>query len=390
MARRRASVQPGRLALTRTRVVALVLAGALVVAAVVYRASIEAQARTAIVLSTTLRTPVLTWTAKALTAEPRVDDRAVVGGEPATLVRPGRGDRWPALVFVNGATARGRHHPDVQRLARGFARAGYLVVVPDLPGLSHGEITLRTLHAAVAVTRATADRGDARDGRVGLIGVSVGASLALLAAEDPSLAARVSVVAGIAPFTDLRHVVRVATTGTYAEAGRIVVYRADPYVTLAIGRSLAAALPPGTQRRRLLRVLLRVADDSSDPLAVLPDPGALHGQARAIVRLLLNRDPRRFPALYDALAPDLRAGLRRLSPLHGASRLRVPVELATAPHDKYFPVGESRALARLAPDVDVTVTTTLQHAEPRPSLRAVWDLLRFDGFVVRALRKARR
>jgi hypothetical protein len=37
--------------------------------------------------------------------------------------------------------------------------------------------------------------------------------------------------------------------------------------------------------------------------------------------------------------------------------------------------------------VHVTVTRTLDHAIPRPSLRDLLDLVRFDGFVVRSLRE---
>jgi hypothetical protein len=96
-----------------------------------------AQIRAVAVLATTERTPVVRWAVAVVTAEPRVDE-AVVGGAPATVVRPGEGRRWPAIVFVNGATRDGRHHPQVQRLARGLARAGFLAVVPDLPGLRAG------------------------------------------------------------------------------------------------------------------------------------------------------------------------------------------------------------------------------------------------------------
>src|SRR6266487_3712540 len=61
-------------ALTKKRVVALWIAGALALVAVVYRSWVDAQFRTFVVLATTLHTPGLTWTAKALTADPRIDD----------------------------------------------------------------------------------------------------------------------------------------------------------------------------------------------------------------------------------------------------------------------------------------------------------------------------
>lgn len=372
--------------LLRPRPVALALLLAAVVAVIVYRPWIGAQARAFVVLSITLKTPFLAWAVRVATDEPRAEE-TVVAGVPTTVVRPGGGDRWPVLVFVNGATARGRHHPAVQRLARGLARAGYVVLVPDLPGLARGEISDRTVAATVAVARAAADRPDVRGGRVGLVGVSVGTTLALLAAEDPALAERVSVVAGIAPYTDLAKVVRLATTGLYREGGRLVRYRHSSFVALAVARSLVSGLPAGRDRRLLVARLRAVDDDAHDPLAGLRALSTAHlsPAARAVVELLANRDPRRFDKLYAALPVQLRAGIERLSPLSAARRLRAPVVLASAPHDKYFPLAESRALARAATGVELTVTPTLAHAVPKPSFGDLAGLFRFDGFVVRAL-----
>jgi pimeloyl-ACP methyl ester carboxylesterase len=335
------------------------------------------------VLTTTERTPFLRWVVAVLSKEPRVEE-TVVAGARSTVVRPGGGTRWPALVFVNGATREGRHHPQVQRLARGLARAGFLVIVPELPGLRLGEITPATTAATVRVAEATADRRDARGGRVALYGVSVGASLALLAAEIEPLASRVRVVGGEAPWVDLKRIVRLATTGHY-DGGR---YETDPYALLAIGRSLAAGLPAGSGRLRLLAELEAVPDDAPDPVSSL-SPAGYAGGARALVELLLNREPARFEELYAELPSRVRAAVRSLSPLAQARRLAAPVELASSPHDSYFPPAESRALARANARVRVAVTSTFDHALPRLSLRDLGDLLRFDGFVVRFLRRAR-
>ncbi|HEX5850769.1 MAG TPA: hypothetical protein VFY59_16355, partial [Rubrobacter sp.] len=61
------------------------------------------------------------------------------------------------------------------------------------------------------------------------------------------------------------------------------------------------------------------------------------------------------------------------------------VELATGPHDAYFPPSESYALRRVAPQRRVTVTKALDHAELQVSPADVPAFLVFDGFVVRAL-----
>ena len=381
----------GRLGPLRAGLLALLLGS--LIAAIVYRSWIDAQARTVGVLALTGKVPVLAWTTRELTDTPHVQD-GLVAGVPTTVYRPGAGSRWPALVFLNGVTARGRRHPDVERLAGALARVGFLVLVPDPPGLAEGEVTARTLAATTAVVRAAADRADAAGARVGLLGVSVGGSLGLLAAEEPSLADRVTLVAAIAPYTDLRNVARLATTGDTLEDGRLVPYATKSFLSLVAARSLVAALPPSDDRDRLLAELQRLHEGSPDPLALFRRlrPAQVAPSARALVELLANRDPARFDALYDALSPELRASIVHLSPLAGADRLRAPVQIASAPHDKYFPLAETQALARAARHarVSLTVTSTLHHAVPSLSLSDVADLFRFDGWAVRSLQALRR
>jgi pimeloyl-ACP methyl ester carboxylesterase len=238
--------------------------------------------------------------------------------------------------------------------------------------------------ATVRATEATTERSDARGGRVALYGVSVGASLALLAANHPRLASRITVVGGEAPRVDLRRIVRLTTTGYYGDEP----YATDPYAALAIGRSLAGGLPAEPGRSQLVRHLRSVPDDAGQPLAGL-DPSSHTRSARALVELLLNRDPGRFDELYARLHRRVRASVRLLSPLRAKRRLKAPVELASSPHDQYFPPAESRSLAKALPNVRMAVTSTLDHAVPEPSIGDVADLFRFDGFVVRFLRAAR-
>ncbi|QYJ16511.1 hypothetical protein Rxycam_02344 [Rubrobacter xylanophilus DSM 9941] len=377
------------------KILLLVLAGAALAAvllALFFWPWVAAQIRAVVVLSAVLRPPLLTPAVAALTPEPAVSDREVAG-VPTLVARPGEGGEGPALVFVNGAVPPGRHEPNVRRLARGLARAGYEVYVPDVPGLRSGEISPSTVEATVEVSRRAA-----RDsGSVGLAGVSVGASIALLAAEDPGLNERVSVVAGIAPYTDLETVLRLATTGTYLRGGEPVPYGTPPYLRLVVARSLVAMLPPGEDRRALMRRLPslesyyppQLVDD--DPLAALRAFVAGRGEelgpaAQSVARLLVNEDPERFDGLFADLPPRMRRLVDELSPLAGAERLRAPVYVASAPRDKYFPLSESRRLDRASPRVSLTVTRALTHAIPHPSPDDLSAFARLDAFVVQSLR----
>lgn len=225
------------------------------------RLSIETEARAVAVLSSTAKIPVLAWTVRVLTDKPRFTDTRVAG-VPTFVYRPGGGSSWPAIVFMNGVTARGRHHPDVERLASGLARVGFLVFVPDPPGLRSGEITGRTLAGTIDVVRTVSELPEAKGGRVALVGVSNGTTLSLLVAETPGLAERISVVAGIAPYTDLTNMIRLATTGRYLEDGRLLPYPAKPFLGLVIARSLLALLPASRDRDQLLNKLLRMGEST--------------------------------------------------------------------------------------------------------------------------------
>src|SRR5215211_4814612 len=346
---------------------------------------IDAQLRTVIVLSSLLETPVVTPVVEAVTEEPRVAD-TYVAGNPALVVRPEGEDKLPALFFVNGVVTQGRELPEVQRLAEGLARAGYLVVVPDLPGLRRGEIRPQTVHETVEVAKAISERPDARGGKVGLVGVSTGATLAVLAAEKDELEGRVSVVAGVAPYTDVKTVLDIATTGHYENDGRLVRYEADPFLSGAITQSLVSMLPPSEDRETLLEELEEVDRLRPEFLTELRGMGA---QASSVAELLANEDPRRFDELYAGLPDGVRANLEELSPLAGDERVSVPVELISGPQDKYFPLSETYAIERIAPQARVTVSEALDHAELNPASRDLASLLRINGFVVRSLREAR-
>ena len=362
----------------------------IVVSLLAFRGTIAAQARAAGTLAVLLETPGASTAVLRLTDPPRVDE-IVLAGAPTTLVRPRGEGPWPAVLFVNGATPNGRREPQVRRLARALARTGHVVLVPDLTGLQAGELSAATREATIAAATAAAERPDAQSGRVALMGVSVGATLALLAAESRPLGESVSVVAGVAPYADLENVIRVATTASSREGGRTVRFEPEPFLLLVVARSLATTLPDAD--RAIFDAALAGLSDSGAAAGLAGVPGAalaaMGPDGRAVALLLLNRDPARFDALYRALPPGVRRAVRGLSPIHDARRIAAPVELVAPPRDKYFPRAEAAALVREAPAGRLTVTATLDHTDLRPTLGEAGSLLRLDGWVVRTLRAMR-
>jgi acetyl esterase/lipase len=238
---------------------------------------------------------------RSLTREPRIE-LLEVDGVPVEIVRPSGEEPHSAFLFVNGAHPLRREEPVVQRLSRGLARAGFLAIVPDLPGLGEGEITTRPLDALLTVTEYAVNRPDVRGGRVALVGASTGASLALLAAARPELAERISVVAAVVPFANLDKMICLATTGFYEEDGGFVPYEVADLSRRIVARSLVAALDCD-DREDLLAELTRMELEAIDPLEELPLREGLSPKAQAVAQLLANRDPAAFTALCARRRP---------------------------------------------------------------------------------------
>jgi pimeloyl-ACP methyl ester carboxylesterase len=342
------------------------------------------RARTITVMSLVLNLPVLAGVVRRLTPAPSAES-VEVEGVPVTFVCPGGEGPFPAIMFVTGAHPLRRKEPVVERVAHGLARAGYLVVLPDLPGLGLGELTRETVDAAVAIVQVAVERPDVREGKVALIGASAGASIALLVAARPDLSPRISGVSSVTPFADLRRMICLATTARYEHTEGYRDYGVTNLLRRAVARSMIATLPDGDERARLLTAIGDILEDDN-PFARLPAEAERFGpHARAILHLLENRDTARFPDLYAELPSELRTVIEELSPLSIAAEVRAPVELAVPPNDPYFPIHEAELLAGSLPNVRLTVTATLDHTRPMASLRQLPELRRFDRFVVRTL-----
>jgi len=349
---------------------------------------VRAHARVGGILVRTLDLPGSTLLSRSAAV---VEDETL-GVWPTTVVRPSTRPPWPTVLFANGATPDGRAHPGVRRLGLALANSGYVVFIPDLPGIATGEMSPRTLAAAAECALRAADSDKAEGGQVGLVGVSVGGTLALLVAGLPDVAARISVVACVAPFTDLEKVMMLATTESYPGPAGPEPYAVPPSLPVGLARSLIAILSQTADARALGQAVERLDPSSPDPLSALREtPCRSLGAAAAIVQdLLVKRDPHRFPSLYTTLPEFVRKAVVSLSPVRAAANLDAPVEIATAPRDAYFPVGESLALAAAAPNVRLTVTTALAHAVPTMSLRSVAGVARLHGFFARSLAAASR
>lgn len=347
---------------------------------------LRAAKRALIVLSGLLDVRLLSPAVNAATRRPRAESLEIAG-VATELVTPAGTGPWPAFVLVTGAHPLRRREPIVMKVAEGLGRAGFVVVVPDLPGLGEGQISRHTVESTVRVVAWTAQREEVAGGSIVLCGASVGGSLALIVAGRPKVADSIAVISSICPFADLEKMICLATTRCYGHDGPVGAYDAAILLRRVVARSLLATLPEGPERTRLLDRVGDILSDQDDPIDGLVnlDGEELGPDGRAVVDLLRNTDAAKFRELYDGLPADARALVTLLSPLQRASAIRARVELAVPPLDPYFPPGEAQALAAAIPNARLTVSGTLDHTRPMKSRAHLGDLTRYSGFVLRTL-----
>src|SRR5471032_2330864 len=132
------------------------------------------------------------------------------------LYMPG-GKVRAAMVLVPGAAVLGRSEPRLQAFARTFARAGFAVLVPELPEvrqlrLSRGDAdriaaALRQLHMWQPTVP------------LGVAAISYAVAPTIIATLQDDLVAKVSFIAGVGGYRDAESVIRFVTTGVFRPMG---------------------------------------------------------------------------------------------------------------------------------------------------------------------------
>ena len=257
----------------------------------------------------------------ALTASPR---REMLGPDVDQYVSATLRPRRP-LVLVHGFTPAGRDDPRLQAAAMLLARAGFDVAVPTIPGLTRGRLRPEDAEP-VATTIMTVS--ETSTNLVTVLGVSVGAGPALLAAADPRVRDRVAVVVTLGGYASAHELLRYFLTGEYAfgsARGRVVH---DP---------------------EIVRSFIAVNDD------VLDEPAR---------RRLAARDPTLPAALLANPPPRLRTMLAALSPERVVDDVRARLVVIHGRADPAIPYTESLRLAAARPRrTTLTLLGSIGHVE---------------------------
>jgi acetyl esterase/lipase len=265
------------------------------------------------------------------------------GRVDADLYTPADSGTHGGIVLYTGAFGL-RRAENLVRFAEALARSGAIVLVPESESLQRGDIRREEITALVQAVEVLHAEPTADRARIGLSGFSVGATFALLAAEDPrggELASFVNVLGG---YFDARSTLIPVASGQIEADGALVPWKPDHVTRFTFAKHLIEALPDDGDRA-LLWDAFPNGETSSAPLSreSLSDHGAV------VLELLSGTSRARAEQLVTDLSPSAQAWLNSVSPSGSVASLRPALYVMHDRSDVFIPFTESRTLVAAAP-----------------------------------------
>lgn len=253
--------------------------------------------------------------------------------------------RRPGLLLIHGMIDTGKDDPRVVWLATLLARAGFVVMVPDFPGMQNFQVGPQEVAEIIGAFQylGTLGRQVEVDHR-GMFSFSYGVGPTLIAAADPRIRKKVEFVVSFGGYYNLADVVAYLISGAYPGA-KAAVQRKPPAAAkwLFVLHNLSLLGSPADRAilEKIARLKIR---NERAPVAGLA--AQLGGEGKLVYRLLTRKDPQSVLRLLSRMPPRLKGYLDEFSPKRVVSRVGATLIIAHGKSDSMIPYEESVKLAR--------------------------------------------
>jgi len=309
--------------------------------------------------------------------------RTPTGRIRARLYTPQGIANAPGMLVVHGVHHLGIDEPRLVAFARALSASGIQVLTPELASLADYHLDARCIDT---IGYAARDLSQSLHQKVGVLGISFGGGLSLLAASNPQFERYIRFVVSVGAHDDLERVSQFFISDQIARPdGTMLTMAAHDYGALILIYSHTEDFfPPADVKaaHEALRLLLwEKVDDSRK------QTGQLSPSSRAKMELLYNRQ-------VDPLAPEIeqviaqhRGEMAAVSPHDQLKSLHVPVLLLHGAADNVIPPTELLWLEHDVPPANLVMALTspvLSHVslEGKPTLA---DNLRLVHFMAKML-----
>ncbi len=282
----------------------------------------------------------------------------------ADIYRPQGGSAHPGIILNHGVAAGGMHDVRLVNFADALARAGYVVLVPEFLNLKEFRVRPSDVDEVVGSFEYLEGLPGVNPGRAGIFGFSYAGGLAVLAANDPEIAARVRFCFLLGSYYDLRSIVTYATTGYFRENGEWVYMEPRHTGKWAFLKNMLELVDDAGDRALLARIAdAKLADEARDVSATADSLGA---EGARLYDLMTNRDPERTSGIIDGLGPSILDYFERLSLKGNMESVTANLIVAHGRDDNLMPYTQSLAIGENVPPgatIHLRILDSFQHVD---------------------------
>ncbi len=287
---------------------------------------------------------------------------------------PGRG-----LVVSHGVHYLGIDEPRLMRFARGLARAGVVVVTPELRDLMRYRITSEGVGVIADTARWLARSTLVGDDHVGLLGFSFAGGLGLCAASEPELRGRLAFAASVGGHHDLARVLRFFATNRVEAPDGSRPMQAHEYGLVVAAYGHIDELVPQDDRDLATATLEAWLHEDRPRARALATER--HGiEAERLLDLVESGRASELAPAVERIVAAHREELAALSPAGRLASIGAPVYLLHGAADSVIPAAEllwaERELASLPHRA--LVSPLLEHVEVSHGARFADELALVD------------
>lgn len=324
-------------------------------------------------------------------AKPNVTDSRVtfdVHGEavPARIYTPAGVSNPPSVVLVHGVNHFGIDDPRLERFARAVSAAGVEVMTPAVKELSDYHVAPHSIDTVGGAVMEMQRKNHVS--KVGLMGMSFGGGISLLAAADERFADRVSFVVAVGAHDDLGRVSKFFVQDEIEKTdGSTEHLKAHGYGMMILVYTHIEDFFPAEDvatARESMRLWIWEHREEARKL---------EATCSAVCKEKLDRLYNDDPKAVDALRPEMLALIGRhttdmaeVSPHGKLGPIRANVYLLHGAGDTVIPSTESEWLAKDVPAARLKttlITPALEHVDLKdPSASDKWALVHFMGQVI--------
>jgi acetyl esterase/lipase len=285
------------------------------------------------------------WTARISKAPIEQHPTILLGNAQmgSNLYIPSGNSKHAIIVYIHGISPLGKDDPRLDYLARTFSRAGFVVLVPELPDMSPDKLSPDVIGEIEASIQYAYSRSDiVSDKKVGVFGFSIGSGPALIAISRLKPKVPIRFIISFGGYYDLREVITFSTTGKFAYRGQGYFLEPDNQTRWYFVQYYSDYIQNPNDTQILKNIAqAKLADSNTDVSSLV---GQLSSEGKAAYDVTANTDPSKAGMLLDNLPDQLKSLINSLDPTEQIQNISGNLYIIHSTNDNVVPYTQSLEL----------------------------------------------